>query len=91
MDKPYLPVIGNHDFIANGPLIFEKMYGPFDYSFKLGKFKFVAVNTNSIEFAYDGSVPNMNWLKSQLSDTIGIKNIFVYSCDLHLLRNVNCN
>ncbi len=79
LNQPYLPVIGNHDFIANGPLIFEKMYGPFDYSFKLGEFKFVAVNTNSIELAYDGSVPNMNWLTSQLADTIDIKNIFVYS------------
>ena len=79
LNHPYLPVIGNHDFIANGPKIFKEMYGPFDYSFIVGNFKFVAINTNSIEFGFDGTVPNIGWLKTQLADTIGIKNIFVFS------------
>ena len=79
LNAPYIPVIGNHDFIANGPLIFQEMYGAFDYSFKIGKYKFVAVNTNSIEFAFDGSVPDIKWLTQELADTVGIKNIFVYS------------
>ncbi len=79
LNTPYIPVIGNHDFIANGPKIFKQMYGPFDYSFEVGNFKFVAINTNSIEFGFDGTVPNINWLETELADTIGIKNIFVFS------------
>ncbi len=79
LNHPYIPVIGNHDFVATGPQIFKKMYGPFDYSFKVGKFKFVAINTNSIEFGFDGTVPNISWLEDELSDTSGIENIYVYS------------
>ena len=70
LNHPYIPVIGNHDFVATGPKIFQEMYGPFDYSFKVGKFKFVAINTNSIEFGFDGSVPNIKWLEKELSETL---------------------
>ncbi|WP_229253964.1 metallophosphoesterase [Dyadobacter sp. NIV53] len=30
---PYLTVIGNHDIVANGPLVYNKMYGALNYSF----------------------------------------------------------
>ena len=79
LNVPYIPVIGNHDFIANGPEIFKQMYGPYDFSFKVGSAKFVAINTNSIEFAYDGTVPNVTWLQEELRDTADINNIYVFS------------
>lgn len=74
---PYLTVIGNHDLIANGPTIYKRMFGEFDYSFEFGDNKFVLINTNSREYAFDGSIPNLSWLRSQLSDNKENKNLIV--------------
>lgn len=74
---PYLTVIGNHDLIANGPTIYKRMFGEFDYSFEFGNNKFVLINTNSREYAFDGSIPNLSWLRSQLSDNKENKNTIV--------------
>ncbi|TLV04064.1 metallophosphoesterase [Dyadobacter luticola] len=74
---PYVTVIGNHDIVANGPANYRKMYGPMNYSFEYGNNKFVFINTNSREYAFDGSVPDIAWLKSQLADNPSNKNIIV--------------
>jgi 3',5'-cyclic-AMP phosphodiesterase len=39
--KPYLTVIGNHDHLSNGGLVYESMFGAPNYSFELGGVKFV--------------------------------------------------
>jgi len=65
---PYLTVIGNHDIVANGSDAYVKMFGPLDYSFGYGGYKFIFINTNSLEYGLDGSTPNIPWLKSQLAD-----------------------
>lgn len=67
---PYVTVIGNHDLVANGPIVYRKMYGPMDYSFESGNNKFILVNTNSREYNFDGSVPNLPWLRAQLADNV---------------------
>jgi Icc protein len=77
LNCPYLTVIGNHDIVANGPASYRKMYGPMDYSFDYGSNRFVFVNTNSREYAFDGTVPNISWLKSQLENNPDNKNIIV--------------
>lgn len=79
LNAPYLPVIGNHDMIGNGPKIFRKMYGAYDYTFSFGKYKFVAVNTNSLEFGMDGTVPDMNWLEKELGDSAGFEKMVLFS------------
>ncbi|NIJ54170.1 metallophosphoesterase family protein [Dyadobacter arcticus] len=77
LNSPYLTVIGNHDIVANGPISYRKMYGSLDYSFDYGNHRFVFINTNSREYAFDGTVPNLSWLKSQLSNNPENKNIIV--------------
>jgi predicted phosphodiesterase len=74
---PYLTVIGNHDCLTNGVVIYEQMFGPLDYAFDIGGFKFVFLNTNSWEFS--GGVPNLKWLASQLDSLDGYQAIFVVS------------
>ena len=74
---PYLTVIGNHDIVANGPLAYARMYGALDYSFEFGNNKFIFINTNSREYNFSGKVPDLVWLKSQLSDNPGNKNAIV--------------
>ncbi|MCF0059277.1 metallophosphoesterase [Dyadobacter sp. CY356] len=65
---PYLTVIGNHDIVANGSDAYVRMFGPLDYSFVYGHYKFIFINTNSLEYGLDGSTPNVPWLKAQLTD-----------------------
>ncbi len=74
---PYVTVIGNHDSVANGPLVYKKMYGDLDYTFEFGNNKFIFVNTNSREYNFSGTVPNLSWLRAQLSDNTTGKNAIV--------------
>ena len=74
---PYVTVIGNHDILANGPIDYQKMYGALDYSFDFGNNKFILINTNSREYIFNGSVPNLPWLKAQLADNPNHKNAIV--------------
>ncbi|HEY0741756.1 MAG TPA: metallophosphoesterase, partial [Chryseosolibacter sp.] len=69
-NKPYFGVIGNHDVLGRGDLVFERMFGPMNFSFHYGGVKFIAHNTNGKEFT-TGNVPDIDWLRSQLveSDT----------------------
>jgi 3',5'-cyclic AMP phosphodiesterase CpdA len=69
LPQPYLTVVGNHDLLATGPLIYEQMYGDQNYSFTYGDFNFILLNTNSREYSFDGSIPDINWLQQQLNST----------------------
>jgi Icc protein len=77
LKTPYLTVIGNHDIVANGPASYRKIFGALDYSFEYGDYRFVFINTNSREYAFDGTVPNISWLRSQLGNNPQNKNIIV--------------
>lgn len=74
---PYLTVIGNHDVVANGSAAYKKMFGPLNYAAEIGNNKFIFIDTNSREYAFDGSVPDISWLKSQLADNPNRKNAIV--------------
>lgn len=63
---PYLTVIGNHDLLANGRKVYRKMYGEFNYIFEYGDFRFILLDTNSREYGFNGAVPDLDWLQSQL-------------------------
>lgn len=41
LDKPYLSVIGNHDYKLNGRVIYKEMFVDFNYSFEFCHNKFV--------------------------------------------------
>lgn len=66
---PFLTVIGNHDCIANGTVLYEEIYGPLNYSFTWNDIRFVMHNTNGREFSFNGTVPDLTWMQQQLSDT----------------------
>ena len=66
LDCPYFVVLGNHDLVGNGSLAYSEMFGEFNFSFIYGDIKFVFINTNSLEFNFNGKVPDINWLDSQL-------------------------
>ena len=75
---PFLTVIGNHDCLANGTELYEDHYGSLNYSFTWNSIRFLMHNTNSREFSFNGNVPDMNWIRSQLADSSNYKHtIFI--------------
>ncbi|MBF9239344.1 metallophosphoesterase [Hymenobacter sp. BT683] len=70
---PYLTVVGNHDHAANGRKAYQEVFGALDYSFTHARTRFIMLNTNSREYRFDGTVPNISWLERQLADTAGVR------------------
>jgi len=66
--KPYVVLIGNHDLLANGEEIFEKVFGSPNFSFIAGKTKFLGMNTNALESNYANPVPNFSFINSELKN-----------------------
>jgi len=66
LNVPYITVIGNHDLVGNGGDAYKEMFGEYHFSFIYDKVKFIILNTNSLEFNYNGNVPDINWLDTQL-------------------------
>ncbi len=61
--KPYFGVVGNHDLVANGEEVFERMFGPLNDSFVYGGIKFVSHNTNGLEYKHR-RVPDLDLIMS---------------------------
>ena len=76
---PYLTAVGNHDLLANGKKVYNEMYGPQNYSFEYGNYKFIIIDTNSREYGFNGRVPDIDWLAAELSDNPADKRVIVVS------------
>ncbi len=77
LDIPYFVVLGNHDMVGTGGLAYSQMFGEYDFSFIYADIKFIFVNTNSMEFNFNGEVPNINWLDLQLQPDSSFTNAVV--------------
>jgi Icc-related predicted phosphoesterase len=74
---PYFAVVGNHDLVGNGKLGYSEMFGDFNFSFIYSDIKFIFIDTNSREYGFDGKVPDINWLESQLTPNKNFKKAVV--------------
>lgn len=74
LDKPYLTVIGNHDYRSNGGVIYQKMFGDYNYSFVFNRTKFVMFDDVVWE---SNKNPDFNWLSSELINTAMFNHVFV--------------
>lgn len=61
--KPYVALIGNHDFLGTGEEVYVRMFGKFDFSFIAGRVKFLCLNTNATEYDYIAAVPNFDFME----------------------------
>lgn len=68
LDKPYVALIGNHDFLGTGDETYTAMYGDMDFSFIAGRIKFVCINTNATEYDYMADVPDFDFLETQMTE-----------------------
>ncbi len=81
LNIPFLAVIGNHDMLANGRVLYQQMFGPENFSFEYNDYKFVCINTNSREVGYNGTLPDTSWLREEVTQQTSRqeKGIFVFS------------
>jgi hypothetical protein len=76
---PYIGVIGNHDLTGNGRDVFQNVFGDLNYSFVYKGVKFICMNTNSREVNFNGTVPDINWLDTQVKSQPGINQFVAIS------------
>lgn len=87
LNVPFFGVIGNHDLIANGPAVFQRMFGELNYSLTYGGLKFICHDTNGREYKFNGRVPDINWLEREtapadgISAYVGISHVRPFSVD----------
>lgn len=74
LHKPYLTVIGNHDYNSNGEVVYKQMFGDYNYSFEFNQNKFIIFDDIVWE---SNKNPDFNWLSKQLSDNEKFKQVFV--------------
>ena len=68
LNKPYVVLIGNHDFLGTGDEVWKKMFGTgLDFSFIAARIKFICINTNATEYDYMAAVPNFDYMQQQFS------------------------
>jgi len=63
-ENPLVTVIGNHDCLANGLLIYRRMFGNPDRSFVTGNYKLILFNNVILENNLVS--PNYEWLREEL-------------------------
>ncbi|RZJ63060.1 MAG: metallophosphoesterase, partial [Flavobacterium sp.] len=76
---PFIGVIGNHDLVANGRAVYERMFGPLNFTFNYAGIKFICHDTNGREYNFNGSTPSISWLKTNLKLDVGTTNFVAFS------------
>ncbi len=69
---PYVTVIGNHDYLSNGEVVYRQMFGAYNYSFVFNNVKFVMFDNNTVE---SGKDPDMEWFARQLQNDKGYDHV----------------
>lgn len=66
LSVPFISLLGNHDCLGTGEIIFREMFGPYNFAFTAGNTRFVCLNTNALEFDYIDPVPDFSFLDNEL-------------------------
>jgi 3',5'-cyclic-AMP phosphodiesterase len=69
---PYITVIGNHDYLSNGGVLYKQMYGPYNYTLVFNNTKFILFDNNTIESEKE---PNLDWFASELVNDNGYDHV----------------
>ncbi|PQJ73380.1 metallophosphoesterase family protein [Polaribacter butkevichii] len=74
LKKPYVTVIGNHDYNNNGEVIYKQMFGDYNYSFDFNNNKFILFDDTVWE---NHKELDFEWLTSELKDNTSFNQVFV--------------
>ncbi|MCP3099945.1 metallophosphoesterase [Myxococcus sp. K15C18031901] len=76
---PTFAVIGNHDLMGKGGLLYLRTFGPTFQSFDYQGSRFVLFDSNSLEYGFSGRVPDLVRLREALVPEPGLRHIFTFS------------
>jgi len=76
LNVPYVTLIGNHDYLSNGKLIYTKMFGPTNFHFDIGDFRFVVFD--NVVWENGNREPDFNWFQETLAAPEGMTSIALY-------------
>lgn len=76
LKKPYLTTIGNHDYLAQGGLVYQQMFGAFNYAFVFNNVKFVMFDNVRWE---SNKIPDYGWLQNELAANHGYDHVIPVS------------
>lgn len=65
---PYVVLLGNHDCLASGEEVYERIFGAFNFAFTAGAVRFVCLNTNALEFDHSAAVPDFGFMRSAVKE-----------------------
>lgn len=74
LNKPYLALIGNHDYNANGEKIYRQMFGETNYDFSFQNSHFIMFDD---VFWESNRIPDFDWLESKLQNQKQYEHQFV--------------
>jgi 3',5'-cyclic-AMP phosphodiesterase len=69
LSVPYMVVVGNHD-LATSKDIYSEVFGDKNFSFVYKNHKFIFHDTNSREYNFNGTVPDLGWMENQFGNTV---------------------
>lgn len=83
---PYLAVIGNHDLVHQDGEVFTEMYGDKNFTLDYKGYTFLFHDTNSREYNFNGQVPNIGWLASNINQSksnwlVGVSHVPPFDVD----------
>ena len=71
LQMPYVCLLGNHDCLATGKEVYNRIFGNENFSFVAGNVFFLCLNTNALEFDYTQAVPDFTYIESQIRQMPG--------------------
>lgn len=63
---PIITLLGNHDYNSNGATIYKKMFGPSNFYFDYGKFRFIGFD--DVVWENNNATPHFDWLRAVLEN-----------------------
>lgn len=76
LNIPFVTLIGNHDYLSNGKLIFNKMFGPTNYYFDIGHYRMVVFD--NVVWENGNQEPDFNWFQQTLNVPEGMTSVACY-------------
>jgi 3',5'-cyclic-AMP phosphodiesterase len=73
LNIPFVTLIGNHDYLSNGKLIFNKMFGPTNYYFDIGNYRMVVFD--NVVWENGNQAPDFEWFQQTLNVPEGMTSV----------------
>ena len=70
--KPFIALIGNHDFLGTGDEAYSWMFGDKTFSFIVNRLKIVCLDTNAMEYDHMAAIPDFTFMEKEADNSAGL-------------------